>query len=222
MKILKIFLPTFIATLSGCGTYHPLPESFAPTQVEKITPAINQESEAEIGETIISKSYTTVYPAVILDQEALDSKILPPFTVAIPPGKHRLRHIINGDKYYSNPPANSGIYVPSDKSKQPSIYYWQSLDGKFLIGETVSIKEINEEISNSSSFRRELIYGGLSGKTVTINYREFKDDLARPAFSQELKYDLSQEDVIGFRGARFKIIKATNTKLVYKIIKQLE
>ena len=55
-----------------------------------------------------------------------------------------------------------------------------------------------------------------------ILYREFFDNIARPAFSQEYKYDLSKGTSIGYRGARFEIIKATNTELVYKVIKALD
>ena len=46
--------------------------------------------------------------------------------------------------------------------------------------------------------------------------------MARPAFSQELKYDISQGKEIGYKSARFEIIKATNTELTYKVLKPLE
>jgi hypothetical protein len=70
-------------------------------------------------------------------------------------------------------------------------------------------------------FTREVIYTGVSQNTVFILYREFITDIARPAFSQELKYDLSQGDIIGFKEARFKIIKATNTNIKYIVLKHL-
>ena len=57
---------------------------------------------------------------------------------------------------------------------------------------------------------------------VSILYREFKDDTARPAFSLDLKYDLTESKVVGYRGARFEIIKATNQGLTYKTLKQLD
>jgi len=67
-----------------------------------------------------------------------------------------------------------------------------------------------------------LVYGGVSKGTIAISYREFSDKTARPAFTQELKYDLSEGDVIGFRGARFKIIKAGNVSLRYVVLKPLD
>ena len=50
-------------------------------------------------------------------------------------------------------------------------------------------------------FHRELIYGGVSRGTITLTYREYANDMARPAFTQELNYDLADGEEIGFRGA---------------------
>lgn len=71
-------------------------------------------------------------------------------------------------------------------------------------------------------FRRELIYSGISGSTVTLSYREFSRDFARPAFTQDLKYDLSQGTTIGYKGARFEVIKADNVSLRYRVLAHLE
>jgi hypothetical protein len=45
--------------------------------------------------------------------------------------------------------------------------------------------------------------------------------MARPAFNQDLKYDLNDGAVIGFRGARFEVIKATNTEIKFRTISPL-
>ena len=84
-----------------------------------------------------------------------------------------------------------------------------------------SVKSV-QQTRDELSFRKELVYTGISQTVVSILYREFKDDLARPAFSQDLKYDLSESKVVGYRGARFEIIKATNQGLTYKTLKQLD
>ena len=46
--------------------------------------------------------------------------------------------------------------------------------------------------------------------------------MARPAFTEDLKYDLSQGDVIGYKGARFKIITANNLSIRYMVLKPLD
>ena len=75
---------------------------------------------------------------------------------------------------------------------------------------------------SSIGLRRELEYGGVSKGTVTLQYREFSGNLARPAFSQELHYDLADGAVIGFKGSRIQIIKATNTAITYRILAPIQ
>jgi hypothetical protein len=49
-------------------------------------------------------------------------------------------------------------------------------------------------------------------------YREYARDTARPAFSQEVEYDLSEGNVIGFKGARVEVLEATNFFTRYKVL----
>lgn len=67
------------------------------------------------------------------------------------------------------------------------------------------------------TFRQELIYLGRSGDELSFKYREYSGSLARPAFSADLKYDLSESQTIGYRGARIKIIEAGNQLLKYRV-----
>lgn len=70
--------------------------------------------------------------------------------------------------------------------------------------------------------KRELIYLGGTGTAITLSYRESMRDMARPAFTQELKYDLSQSDIVGYKGARFQVLKADNVSIQYKVLNQLD
>ena len=64
----------------------------------------------------------------------------------------------------------------------------------------------------------ELIYGGTDGKSLTITYREYTaDDLARPAFYQNLVYE-SKKSRIRFKETVIEIHEATNEKIVYTVI----
>ncbi|MBY8962343.1 hypothetical protein KJK34_06235 [Flavobacterium sp. D11R37] len=71
----------------------------------------------------------------------------------------------------------------------------------------------------NNCFRNEIVYSGKSGNTIKFMYREYIDDLARPSFYQELQYDLTENNIIGFRGSRIEILKVTNTQIEYRIIK---
>lgn len=54
--------------------------------------------------------------------------------------------------------------------------------------------------------RQELIYNGISKNTIRITYREYIKDMARPAFFQDLTYDLDQSSIIQFRSIKIQVI----------------
>jgi hypothetical protein len=64
----------------------------------------------------------------------------------------------------------------------------------------------------------ELIYSGMSGRTINLSYREFTTDgMARPAFTQELHYN-ADEPTLRFRNLQVGIRGATNEKLTYAVL----
>lgn len=67
-------------------------------------------------------------------------------------------------------------------------------------------------------FKQEFIYNGKVDNSIKFIYREYIRDMARPAFNQELQYDLNDGNIIGFKGLRIEVIEATNTKISYKIL----
>ena len=69
-----------------------------------------------------------------------------------------------------------------------------------------------------NQFQRTLLYNGKIGNRIALGYREFSGDIARPAFSNEVSYDLAESSVLGYKGARIEVIKATNTEITYKIL----
>ncbi|MFA5216113.1 hypothetical protein [Sulfuricurvum sp.] len=77
------------------------------------------------------------------------------------------------------------------------------------------------------SFKYEAIYQGKIGNKIKIQFREFvkssgdTDDflMIRPAFTQDIEYELDKngEAMVGFKGLRIKVIKATNTDITYSV-----
>ncbi len=68
------------------------------------------------------------------------------------------------------------------------------------------------------AFTAELIYSGLAGGVVRAVYREYIDNLARPAFSQDLQYDISADRVIAYRSIRIRVVEATNAAIRYEVV----
>lgn len=74
-------------------------------------------------------------------------------------------------------------------------------------------------VAADNSFQQTLIYSGRVGNKINIGYREFSSNTARPAFNNDVEYDLSESKTIGYKGALLEVIKATNQDITYKVIK---
>lgn len=75
---------------------------------------------------------------------------------------------------------------------------------------------------SQEAFQRQLIYTGRNGNQIFITYREFENDLARPAFTQKLTFDLGAGKIVGFKGARLEILGASNTNITYRLIQNFQ
>ena len=73
-------------------------------------------------------------------------------------------------------------------------------------------------IENEKNFKQEFMYGGKSSSTIKFQYREYLGNIIRPAFTQEVQYDLKEGNLISFRELKIKILKATNNYIEYEII----
>jgi len=80
------------------------------------------------------------------------------------------------------------------------------------------VQRIKRPILSENSFQQTLLYSGKVGNKVKVGYREFSGPQARPAFSNDVDYDLDVSKVIGYKGARIEIIDATNESITYKVI----
>lgn len=214
-------------------------------------PLVNSETTAEVGESITFNFNYSVLPGALRLKAPLSFRGLPPatnrrgflgigrkhkFIVDVPAGRYELSPALN--QYIDMPVYRAPLVIPlreRDRAPYPKAdvgifpvkdgveLFWALSDGVWSSGVLNSNFEIEYCAHwQEGDFRRELIYSGISQGTVTITYKEFKDDFARPAFSQELRYDLNQGREVGFRGARFEILEATNSMIRYRVLKPLD
>lgn len=207
-------------------------------------PAKEVETEAEIGKSMVSISKR--YKAISLEREQIhtgkysdvyDYVLTVPAGLLVASGSDiegmffeatqpvLFQYLRKKDNYlYAHESLKGGLYVPYHSTKPTEVYWmWEGTripqnDAHPGITYTRAIANIESNVT----FKRELVYSGISQNTVSILYREFLDDMARPAFYQELKYDLSHGNVIGYKGARFEVIKANNTTIRYRVLQELE
>jgi hypothetical protein len=96
------------------------------------------------------------------------------------------------------------------KSAQRACMGSSCVDAKFTLSETLQL--------DTNAFQQTLIYNGGGGGKIKIGYREFKEDIARSAFSNDIEYDLSSSKIIAYKHARLEILEADNTHIKYRIL----
>jgi hypothetical protein len=111
-----------------------------------------------------------------------------------------------------------GFYMNSSDSSIQYFILKSSLFTFRKFSRPIQIKHTKKVFLDSKYFKQELIYNGKVGNSIKCTYREYVNDIARPAFTQDLQYDLSESSIIGIKGMRIEVIKTTNIGIKYKIL----
>lgn len=183
------------------------------------SPSLGQESNVDVGSTIYIEYDYQVYKTV---------KILKNVT-------HQVANIPKNSVLTGMAINNMTVYQPYKNYKIWGIILNDSdNDGKFdrirnWLGTVSFWQDLNEPVeyikiegipTESGGFKRELVYQGLSNNTIKVLYREYINDIARPAFSQIVEYDLDEfgKCTIVFKGARINVIEANSTSISYIVV----
>ncbi len=70
-----------------------------------------------------------------------------------------------------------------------------------------------------TSFLKVLVYGGIAQSVVNVTYKEFSGNLARPAFTQDLKYDISKSRLIKYQTIEMRIDSADQRIIRFVVLK---
>lgn len=183
---------------------------------------LNTNLNSEIGETIVEKGTEYFQEGLKIDKLSAFSISFVKFPYVEGDILPLSGTIYNYDLYYINNKTVSNydqIGLCKDKKTGKISAFIQSQAGfTTKAPKELEVSEAEFKSKCESCFKRELIYNGKSGTTLRFIYREFINDMARPAFNQDLQYDLSESNVIGIKGLRVEVINATNTKIEYKIL----
>lgn len=245
MRISRAFVVSIsiICLLNACATGPKLPnERFQKLETEHkriSVPEVDSVATVEIGTSMISSYDGKIVESIIVNEPYKVSGVNYNgfnFIVDLQPGNFRIEGFGADGTYYScgsldffvvfagaSTPVQGGIYVPNSDPVKTDFWWYSGYGGPAYRSPAPGIKfskGTKTEIAREF-LRRELVYAGISGSSVQVTYKEFVNDIARPAFTQELKYDLSQSKVIGFQGARFEVISASNTDITFKVISHM-
>jgi hypothetical protein len=184
-----------------------------------------------VGEYILWQEDLLLYPAFTSNKPIVFPK-LPLFSLSPLPANIKLKKVYEYEdgSYYCEPiPERAILNVSATPQRAvcPVIDSTGSMKGftycykpghPFKSEKYAQINFQNTTIPTLGSMRKEIIYNGKTQDTIKMVYREFKDDLARPAFYQDLVYDLSESKIIAFKGTKIEVIEASNSIIRYKVI----
>jgi len=203
-------------------------------QIEEISnPPIGQTAKVSVGDAMLSQGKSKKMDVLIFDQDTP----LPTNRLIIKQGylvkageDQNFEYFVASDrqgssKFFSNsmlgtPDAveslalNKATKTISVVSRMPPPYPSMKLEEK----SSIPIKPGMMSFSDPAYFQQTLIYNGKTGSKISIGYREFSGDIARPAFSNEAQYDLSESNTIGYKGARIEVVNASNQEIEYRVI----
>ena len=80
------------------------------------------------------------------------------------------------------------------------------------------IEKTRKPVLAQDAFQQTLIYNGRVGNKINVGYREFSNNYARPAFSNNVEYDLSDSPKIGYKGAEIEVLEATNQHIKFRML----
>ncbi|NAS06211.1 hypothetical protein GPS47_11510 [Acinetobacter haemolyticus] len=189
-----------------------------PQNVSK--PPIGSVNEAYVGDQLLVQGTYTERDAYYVPEAQKK------FLINIPKGYYLKTGEDQNGSHYSplnnipdgaNIPNSSGIIsllVTNDNSLCLISMYLQKSCHFKDIGENRKVS-----VAMDNSFQQTLIYSGKVGNKINIGYREFSSSVARPAFNNDVEYDLSESKQIGYKGALLEIIDATNQSIKYKVLR---
>jgi hypothetical protein len=199
-------------------------------KIQVSTPEVGVISEATMGSKIYEYSNYRVVTEQVARPSAELTKGWIGWRATIPAGaKLLLVPAKNTLKACST--ENFGMSTMGGVSR-PACAYDDNRDGTFdrisvqggsagKIESTPYRLENVQETAPGDGFKNVLIFTGFSGKTLKLSYREFQNDFARPAFTQDLEFDTSTLPTdIAVKDVKLRIIEVSNLGLKFERLSQ--
>jgi len=178
--------------------------------IQKI-PDINSIATAEIGENMYQK--INVYKTKKYSVKFIDLSYNDKFS--------KMDMALRKDNNKHNTICSNKICL-IDTSND---YYFDTIinlskHSKQNLDSPIAYKYKQKLLLNEDSFKYVALYQGKIGNKIKISYREFIENMSRPAFTQNINYELNKNKttIIGFKGLRIEILKATNFNITYRVI----
>lgn len=219
-QLSAVLLIGLAGVIQGCAT----PKyNYVPAMEHISEPAIGSVNTVYIGESMLRQGTAAEHEAIQL----LGELKIGMMGYTLMPGQY-IKHGQDADAEYYVPGGNQPGQVIKTALADP----WKSIMVKkgrpsvcvvsafntAMCNDNAQFRRIKVATSESNSFQQTLLYNGVVGNKINIGYREFSSNLARPAFNNDVEYDLSSSSIIGYKGARLEVLRATNEYIQYRVL----
>ncbi|MBX4133448.1 hypothetical protein JMI89_07375 [Frischella sp. Ac48] len=216
-----IFLGLFGFVLTACNT---MKYNYVVETKQISYPALNVVTKTFIGDDMVRQGTVASRDVIYFPQTTVVSRGVD-FTI------HAGEYPKVGEDqkclFFGLNELNSGVTVGKSTfadipvgiriSKKDNDLCIVTVSGGSICKSDASFSYQKKNVTYQNAFQQILIYNGKVGNKINIGYKEFNNDFARPAFSNNVEYDLSESKVIRYKGVELEIIKATNQFIEYKV-----
>lgn len=197
----------------------------AQTVRDSITPPLGTPSVASVGDTVYEKSHLTVFPAFEVDQSFSGKNLFA--TVTVSPGdkfieiasKAKLKACRSTSiKAFLEGLYNACLY-DDDGDGTFDRYGGNEVQGAKKLPRPMPYKPAEVISPTSDSLKQTVIFLGSTKDSMRLSYREFVNDMARPAFTEEYTFPLvaTFPQPIAFKGVKMSVKAIDGEGLHYSI-----
>ena len=219
--IRELFLIVSVLLAAGCAAPK---NNYLPKTIDISEPPLGVVIEKQVGDEMVRQGKYREHEAIYVQ-----AQLKPVWAYTVMPGYFlKMGGDEAGDFYRIGGAGEESGYIEKNPFADPFIALMVKTDNTLCVitfinavacGDVKSgFEKVKKPISSMDSMQRTLIYNGRVGDRINVGYREFSANMARPAFSNNVEYDLAESKEIGYRGARIEVLEATNRSIRYKLI----
>jgi hypothetical protein len=207
----------------GCTT---VSSRYVPTVVAISEPPLNSVNIAQIGDNLLRQGTFSEHDAIYVKSD-IDVGTFDGYTIRpgfyVKGGENEDSNFFtpstygNGGSVVRNPLVDPWKWIRAYKDRNTICIV--TVFNVSVCADNVPFERARQPVATPNSFQQTLIYSGKLGNKLKIGYREFSGNLARPAFNNNVEYDLNESNHIGYKGARIEVLEATNEHIKYKVLK---
>lgn len=193
---------------------------------DSITPTIGSPAVASVGDSVYEKSHLSILPAYTVDEAFTGKNMLANVSIAA------------GDKFIQiqSKAKLKACRSPSIDAFIAKVYdaclFDDDADGRFdrfggnevqggkKLPHPIPYKTSEFIQPTTGSLKQVVIYLGSTKDTLRLSYREFVNDMARPAFTEEYTFPLAASfpQPVAFKGVKLNVSGIDGEGLHYSVV----